>query len=302
MKCVICENETGFRKLSPELCTADNWLCPACGLVFIPRDSRGKAEYYKDGGYYTSSPNLGARRFLTSRHHLLQQARERVERMQRLLGAAPLEGLKVLDVGCGYGEILGFLKARHRCDVTGMEPSADTASAGAELFSIRIIPSLLEEYDFGDERFDLVISNHTLEHVEDPERYLRLLKPRIKPGGRLYLELPNILWPSGGFTLETFLYDEHLQTPSAWNLSLLLKRCGYRVDAYSDREYLRFACSVGEGGGVEVPALPAAEVEAFLRAYKKNYSVLQHAHVYAGKAKYLMHVCYSKVIDRISSA
>jgi 2-polyprenyl-3-methyl-5-hydroxy-6-metoxy-1,4-benzoquinol methylase len=300
MKCLACGNESGFKKLSPELCTADNWLCSQCGLVFIPRENRGKSEYYKDGGYYTKSPNLGSRRFLTSKHLLLHQARQRVARMQQLLGT-PVDGQKVLDVGCGYGEIVGFLKAQHNCQVTGMEPSADTARDGEKLFSIRIIPALFEEHDFGDEQFDLIISNHTLEHVEDPERFLRLVKPRIKPGGRLYLELPNILWPSGGFTLKTFLYDEHLQTPSAWNLAMLLKRCGYTIHAYSDRDWLRFACGVGDGVGVEVPAIPSADVEAFLRAYKKNYSLLQHARVYAGKAAYLIHVCYSKVIDRFST-
>jgi len=299
MKCIVCGNESGFKKLSPELCAADNWLCPECGLVFIPREKRGKGEYYKEGGYYTSSQNLGARHFLTSRHLLRHQARERVQRMQQLLGT-PLEGLKVLDVGCGYGEILGFLKAHHGCQVTGMEPSPDTAKAGEELFSIKIIPSLFEEHDFGDESFDLIISNHTLEHVEDPERFLRLVKTRIKTGGRLFLELPNILWPSGGFTLNTFLYDEHLQTPSAWNLSMLLRRCGYTIHAYSDRDFLRFVCGVDGGESVAVPAIPSVEVEAFLRAYKHNYSLLQHARVYAGKAAYLTRLCYSKVVDRLS--
>ena len=300
MKCIACGNEHGFRKLSPELCATDNWLCPECGLVFIPRDPAGKKDYYRDDGYYTQSPNLGARRFLTSRHLLLAQARERVERIDQLLGRR-VERMSVLDVGCGYGEILGFLKARRACEVTGMEASPSAAQAGSELFGIRIVPGLLEDESLGGERFDLVTCNHTLEHVDDPERFLVLLKGRIKPGGRLYLELPNILWPSGGFTLEAFLYDEHLQTPSAYNLSLLIRRCGYAIEAYSDKDFLRFVCNPDPAArGIEVPRVPAERVEAFLRDYKKNYSIAQHAHVYGGKLAYLARLAYSKMVDLVA--
>ena len=297
MNCVVCGNAEGLRELSPDLCSVDNRLCPRCGLVFIPRATGEKHDYYRQGGYYTQSPNIAARSLLTSRHLLLSQARERVARMDALL-PFKLENKRVLDVGCGYGEILGYLRSQRGCDVLGLEPSTRTAAAGGELFGLRIVPSLVEDHAFGSEQFDLVVCNHTLEHVDDPARFLRLLKPLIAKGGALYLEVPNILWPSGGFTLEAFLYHEHLQTFSAWNLYLLLRAGGLRVHAYSDRDFLRFVCVPDDAAkGVEVPPIDAARIESFLRDYKAGYSLAQHARVSIGKAAYLLRLSYSKMID-----
>jgi 2-polyprenyl-3-methyl-5-hydroxy-6-metoxy-1,4-benzoquinol methylase len=299
VKCLVCSADGPFTRLSPELCSADNWLCGSCGLVFIPRGEHRSGEYYKEDGYYERSPNLAARSFFTSRKMLNDSARERVERMETLLPGGTA-GKRVLDVGCGRGEILHFLQAARQCEVLGLEPSANAASAGGQLFPIRIVPALFEEGDLAAERFDLVLCNHTLEHVEDPRRFLGLLKNSLAPGGLLYVEVPNVLWPSGGFTLEAFLYDEHLQTFSASNLAMLVEQCGFTIRAYSDSDFLRFVCSA-EGGtpAVKVDPIPAQRVESFLRQYKAGYSMVQHGRVYAGKAGYLMRLCYSKVCDRL---
>lgn len=297
MKCIVCANEGSFEKLSPALCAADNWLCQECGLVFIPRKRGEKHAHYRDGGYYTKSPNLGARRILTSKHLLLRSAEARVKEIDEL-SQRQVQNQKVLDVGCGYGEILAYMRSRRQCEVLGMEPSSNTARAGEELFGIKIIPSLFEDHGFGDETFDLIICNHTLEHVDEPGQFLRSLKSRLKPTGMLYLEVPNIMWPSGGFTLNAFLYDEHLQTFSSWNLSQLLKQCGLAVLAYSDKDFLRFICGIGQfHRGTDLRFLPASQIEAFLRDYKDNYSLAQHARVFAGKFGYLASLSCSKLFD-----
>jgi len=300
VKCIVCDNDQEFRKLSPELCSTNNWLCSQCGIVFIPREQGKNNEYYKEGGYYTNSPNLAGRRLLTSKHLLLQSAKDRVEIIDKLLPGA-LKDKSVLDVGCGYGEILGYLKARRNCRVVGMEPSPDTGNAGKEFFGIDIIPALFGDWDFRGEQFDVVICNHTLEHVDDPKRFLNLLKERVKPGGMLYLEVPNIMWPSGGFTLDAFLYHEHLQTFSVRNLAMLLKKCGFTVRAFSDKQFLRFVCAAdGASGGLELPSLSAEEIETFLRRYRETYSIAQHARVYAGKFRYLARLVYSKMVDLVA--
>lgn len=299
MKCPVCANEEGFQELSPALCRANNLLCPRCGLVFIPRSADEKHDYYRQDGYYTESPNLSARPLLTSRHLLLGLARERVERMDELLGTR-ISGRRVLDIGCGYGEILGYLRLRRDCEVLGMEASVRAAKVGSELFGVRIVPALLEDQQAGEGTFDLVICNHTLEHVDDPARFLALLKQRMKPDGLLYLEVPNVLWPSGGFTLDAFLYDEHLQTFSSWNLHLLLRQCGLAARAYSDRDFLRFVCAIAPSPrDVDVPPIAADRVSTFLHDYKENYSLAQHLRVYAGKARYLARLSYSKLVDMV---
>ena len=300
MKCPACEVASGFKPLSPHLCSADNRLCARCGLVFIPREDGAKAAYYQTDGYYTESPNLAARPLLTSRHLLLSLARERIARMEPLLPFG-LDGRSVLDVGCGYGELLGWLKRERGCDVSGVEASRQAAATGTAMFGVPIHAGLLDAHVHGGRRYDLVMCNHTLEHVEDPRAFLVQLGERVAEGGVLYVEVPNVMWPSGGFTLEEFLYDEHIQTFSAWNLALLLQRSRLAVRAYSDRDFLRFVCDPAPGAAsVPITPISAESVERFLHGYKASYSAAQRARVLAGKARYAVRLAFSKMIDQVA--
>jgi SAM-dependent methyltransferase len=300
MRCIVCGNADEFRRLSPELCATDNRLCGKCGLVFIPRTKGEKHDHYRSGGYYTSSPNLAARRLLTSRHMLLRTARARVAAMEPLL-PGPLDNRSVLDVGCGYGEIIGYLQQSRGCRVLGLEPSAQTAAAGESMFGIRIVPALFGQHDLGGQRFDLAVCNHTLEHIDEPATFLAALKETLADDGVLYLEVPNIMWPSGGFTLDAFLYDEHLQTFSSWNLSLLLRRCGFAILAYSDKEFLRFVCAdERRHKGIEPPFVDPEAIHAFLRRYKAQYSLVQRVRVLGRKLNYLASLSYSKIVDLVA--
>ena len=300
MKCIVCGNNEKFTKLSPEYCLADNWLCETCGLVFIPRVVNEKHDFYKEGGYYNDSVNLAARSFMTSRYLLMQLAKNRVEEIEKL-AATKLTNMSVLDVGCGYGETLGYLKRHHQCTVLGVEPSPETAKVGERMFDIKIAPMLFEEYEFGSDTFDLIMCNHALEHVVDPKQFLELLKLRLKPDGILYLEVPNVMWPSGGFELKDFLYDEHLQTFSSWNLYILVEQAGYELQAYSDKNFIQFICVANIASHVEksvdLQPLAANEIKQFLKSYKENYTIIQCAHVYVGKALYLLKLLYSKMVD-----
>lgn len=48
----------------------------------------------------------------------------------------------------------------------------------------------LEQIPFSDETFDMVICNHMLEHVDDPEAVLRQLHRVLKPGARIICQTP----------------------------------------------------------------------------------------------------------------
>jgi 2-polyprenyl-6-hydroxyphenyl methylase/3-demethylubiquinone-9 3-methyltransferase len=101
-----------------------------------------------------------------------------------LLGAGDLQGLSVLDVGCG--------------------------SRGARVTSLDIALQLLYEtrrkvqtervnadacaLPFGDASFDLVISSECIEHTLDPRLALREIHRVTRPGGRFVITVPNQAW------------------------------------------------------------------------------------------------------------
>jgi len=289
MKCFVCGNIEKFTPLFPKFCSAKNYLCNSCGLVFIPRGGKPSVrEYYKDDGYFKKSPNLGFRKIFFSKSLFTKLAEERIAEMKKVLADVDLKG-KILDVGCGYGHILYVLKKHYGCEVLGIEPSQEAAKAGEEAFGIPIKPVLLEEFNF-DSKFDLVLCSHTLEHVEDPLAFLNHIRNLLKDDGFLYLEVPNILRPTGGFSLEKFLYPEHLQTFSAYNLNELLKKCSFSTVSYDDKNFLRFVCAKQEVNQLGVAKVSSGEILEFLEGYKRTYGLREHFRVYLHKFIYLLKI------------
>jgi SAM-dependent methyltransferase len=90
---------------------------------------------------------------------------------------------KVLDIGCGNGGIIANIPCKKKIGVEVNPPSIEEArKAGIEIFEdIASIP---------DESIDCVISNHALEHMEEPAAMMRQASRVLKPGGTAVLVVP----------------------------------------------------------------------------------------------------------------
>ena len=294
MKCFVCGNSKNFFLLNPELCKTNNYLCLNCGLVFIPKD-KSYQKYYKQGGYFKESPNLSLRKELISRSLLISQAENYVKSLLCLY-IINFYNKSVLDVGCAYGEILYYLKNKYHCKVLGIEPSKETAHLGEKMFNISITQNILEEFHT-KEKFDIIICRHTLEHVDNPLLFLKKIGILLKEKGLLYLEVPNILKPSGGFSLDKFLYEEHLQTFSAYSLFKLLEISKLYTYEYSDYDFLKFFCGTQKKNRKKISIINSNEIICFLQKYKKCYNFFNYLNVYVNKFKYLLKLIYFKGYD-----
>jgi SAM-dependent methyltransferase len=114
------------------------------------------------------------------------------------LPATPSE-LTVLDVGCGYGHTAAAL-ARQCRRVVGIEPSGELAAFALRLGKSSGLPNLefrrQSVFELTDKAsFDLAVLDNVLEHLPDQPLALKKVSDALKPGGVLYLLVPNRLWP-----------------------------------------------------------------------------------------------------------
>ena len=135
----------------------------------------------------------------------------------------PLTG-RVLDVGCGraaLGEAVGALG----WEVWGVEQSAEACATATRRLH-RLIEADLHDSDrvlagLGDTRFDGLIFSDVLEHVYDPRGTLEKYLEFVKPGGRVFVSVPNaVVWTN--------------------RLRLMCGRVEYADTGVMDRTHIRF--------------------------------------------------------------
>lgn len=119
-----------------------------------------------------------------------------IEGLKQLAGVEP--GMRVLDLGCGYGRF-SLPLARLGCDVTALDGSSTQlelarASAAEEGLRIGFVQADIRELDVAG-RFDVVLLLGTvLGYVEDPDgdkQALRAAARALAPGGRLVIDTEN---------------------------------------------------------------------------------------------------------------
>lgn len=221
-------------------------ICKNCGLVY--QNPRLSSEDFKE--YYESSfrdSNLGEDKlneYINSRIKVgtdilnlisdLFFSREVNVSKQELFGN---KIFSVLDVGCGVGGILApFRDAGFTCK--GIDAPSFYTQVGRMRFKIDIEEVFISEFNT-KEKFDIIILNHSLEHVLDPIKDLAKIHSLLKDDGLLYIELPDVERPYNWTTLQFFFMLGHVFYYSPLTLEILMNKTGFNR-VYLDSETTPF--------------------------------------------------------------
>ena len=105
--------------------------------------------------------------------------------------------LVVLDVGSGFGDYTNELAKRTK-KVVGVEPYEKAYSIakhnGKKYKNLTFFNKMIENFTTKD-KFDLIVSLTTLEHMPNAKLSYKKIFQLLKPGGVLYVTAPNKLWP-----------------------------------------------------------------------------------------------------------
>lgn len=199
--CVLCHSEE--REV---VCTADDRLagarcapageftlarCRSCGLVSLdPRPTpQEMAAYYPDD-YHTPSGSLGRLQRLAEAYRLRQHA----EVVRWLARRRPARG-RLLDVGCGAGELLVMLRD-DGWTVSGVEPSPAAVGTARTRHQLDVFEGGIDEVDLPAAAYDAVVLAAVLEHLHDPLAALIRVRGLLAPGGLVaVLFLPLLTSP-----------------------------------------------------------------------------------------------------------
>lgn len=148
-----------------------------------------------------------------------------------IIGELVPKGSRVLDLGCGNGELLAYLQSQRGCTGYGIEIADDNvlecARRGVDVIQLNLEDGLAI---FGDRSFDVVLQLETLQHLRNTEKMLR---ETARVGRIGIVSFPNFAhWPnrlrvaSGRMPVTKALPYEWYDTPNI------------RVGTYADFEVL----------------------------------------------------------------
>lgn len=147
-------------------------------------------------------------------------------------------GRKVLDIACGEGYGSWLMAEWGAQSVLGVDVSSTAIASADKRFSnerVRFATGPGEELKriTSGQRFDLIVSLETIEHVDDPHVFLENIRDAATPNATIIISAPNDYWyyDLGGqnefhkrrFTFEEFqvLAESVLGKADSWNLGTL---------------------------------------------------------------------------------
>ncbi|MBX7254488.1 MAG: methyltransferase domain-containing protein [Candidatus Promineofilum sp.] len=191
---------------------------PACGHTYNPAFDAALMEYTQE---YENSLHFSP--------HFQEYA---TALANGLIAKYDLYGKDIVEIGAGKGDFLIMLCAMSGNRGWGYDPSY-VPEPGYTAPNVTFVEDFYTE-KYIDQRADLIVCRHVLEHIEDPDAFLAQVRRAVgEQQSVVFFEVPNALWTLRRGGIWDVIY-EHCSYYSPSSLAHLFRRHGFRVLAVNE--------------------------------------------------------------------
>lgn len=244
-KCAICKGEefTHLFRGSDKLLNIEGKFnlvkCLHCGVEFInPQPTAFELEKYYDSDRYYSLKKIDKDSFKTKLKITLYKLyfTKNHKYLQKLLflpikfmirSTIIKKNIRILDIGAGAGRFLYEMK-QLGLNVSGVEPGDFDKSINLNIKNTNLIDA-----QYPKNYFDLIVMNHTFEHLDNPNQILKEIRRILKKNGTFIIGVPNTNSLARRLFKKNWLaYDipRHLFNYSDELLIKLLKKYNFKIE------------------------------------------------------------------------
>lgn len=233
MKCPICkstENANLYRLcdnmkiMGPSFPQTPAFVakCKTCGLLYMNTEATQQdfLSYYKYGAVAPKYNEMFGK----------EATEDYYRHLETLIQPYMNKKSRILDIAGAWGEFAEFMQDLGYEDITVLDPNEKCITNAKELGVKTITTDSTDMDTVAADSFDMVILNHSLEHVLDVETTMDNIARVLVDGGYLFIEVPDV----EGYADEeaapfNFLTYEHVLHMSMHDLENLAGKFGYEI-------------------------------------------------------------------------
>ena len=163
------------------------YKCLTCLHEFTLPFKSGDVEFYKKNEIYFNLKSQMLNNLIPPSH---------IDILHKILKTVKLffnnNKIKILDFGCGSGFYLYELKKRGYKDSLGIDFNDEVIEAANEVYGINAKNLDLDHLIKSNNKYDLILLNQGLEHVENPVELVKNLHKLLNKNGILFISVPNM--------------------------------------------------------------------------------------------------------------
>lgn len=191
--CPVCGNTkfTEIFRVKDQTVSKQDFIimqCNSCSLRITQQvpDQQAIAAFYKSESYISHTDT--AKGFINRMYHLVRgiTLQSKAKLIQKETGLAMGH---LLDIGAGTGAYAHTMQQRG-WTITGLEPDKDARNVAKDKYHL-VLEEADKLYQLPAQQFDAITLWHVLEHIHDLDKYLQTIYKVLKPGGKLFIAVPN---------------------------------------------------------------------------------------------------------------